>query len=287
MLVQTGKDFLYYNSPQWAAAIAFYGLLSVFPMLLAAAAIAAYFVDPEWAIEEGARLMGNFIPSGSERIRSIVEGAIQARGRVSLFSILALSWSGSRVFGVVTRALNTAYDTSEPYGFLKRVLVEILMMLTIGLLFVLALSSRFLIGFISNISDVPDLQGNWWWATIRFVIRPLLLVTSVYLTYQFVPRRKVRWWAALAGAIFFTTVFLIAQPLFTDYIRRFANYSLIYGPLAIVIILVLWTWIVANILLLGGELVSHIQDILIEEKPVEQVEERHKKRDPTSPVHEE
>lgn len=81
-------------------------------------------------------------------------------------------------------------------------------------------------------------------------------------------------------------LFLIAQPVFVGYIQRFANYSLVYGPLAIVITLVLWTWIVANILLLGGELVSHIQDMVVEQKSQREVERQHEEWDPTSPQHE-
>ena len=286
VLFQSGKDFINDNGPQWAAAIAYYSLLSVFPLLLAAASIAAYFVDPEWAIQQGTSLIGNFLPGGEGQIRQVVESAIQARGTVSLFSILTLLWSGSRVFGVVTKALNIAYDASEPYGFLKRVLVELLIMLTIGILFILALSSRFLIAFIANQSNM-DLQGNWWWAFIQFALRPLLLAVSVFLIYQFVPRRKVTWWASLAGAVLFTVLFLVAQPLFTGYIQRFANYNLIYGPLAIVIILVLWTWLVSSFLILGGELVSHIQDMMVEKKPAEKIEDSHKRHDPTSPAQKE
>ncbi|HSA99362.1 MAG TPA: hypothetical protein VLE49_01845, partial [Anaerolineales bacterium] len=59
-----------------------------------------------------------------------------------------------------------------------------------------------------------------------------------------------------------------------------------YGPLAIVITLVFWIWISANLLLLGGELASHIQDLLVEEQSEKEVEEQHEERDPTGPKHE-
>lgn len=286
VLFQSGKDFLNDNGTHWAAAISYYTLLSLFPLLLAAVAISAYFVDRQWAIEQGTSLIGNFLPGGEEQIRQVVESAIQARGTVSFFSLLTLLWSGSRVFGVITKALNIAYDASEPYSFFKRVLVEFLMMLTIGLLFILALSSGFLINFLTNVVNIPGLQGNWIWRVLDLALSPVLLAISVFLIYLYVPRRTVKWWAALVGAIVFTTLFLVAQPLFTGYIRRFANYNLVYGPLAIVIILVIWTWLVANLLLIGGEIVSHIQDLVIEQKSVEEVTYRHERRDPTNPKHE-
>ena len=211
---------------------------------------------------------------------------MKTRGEAGILSILVLLWSGSRVFGVITKALNIAYHVSEPYSFLRRTLIEMLMTLTIGILFILAVGSRLVIGFIQSFIQIPALQEDVFYRLLSFIVPLVLLLLSLFLTYRYVPRRRVTWWAALTGAIVFTLLFLIAQPVFVGYIQRFANYSLVYGPLAIVITLVLWTWIVANILLLGGELVSHIQDMVVEQKSQREVERQHEERDPTSPQHE-
>ena len=286
VLVQTFKHFTKDNGPQWAAAIAYYSLLSIFPLLLAAVAIAAYFVDRQWALEQGSLLIRGLVPSGTQFIREIIESIIETRGQVGILSILVLIWSGSRVFGVITKALNIAYHVSEPYGFLRRTLVELLMTFTIGILFILALGSRLLSSFIEGLVPIPFLQQHVLYQFLSYAIPAVLLLLSLFLTYQYVPRRRVAWWAALAGAVLFTVLFLIAQPLFTGYVETFANYNMVYGPLAILITLILWIWISANLLLLGGELASHIQDILVEEKSEEEVEEEHEERDPTSPKHE-
>lgn len=285
VLVQTFKHFTTDNGPQWAAAIAYYSLLSLFPLLLAAIAIAAYFVDRQWAIEQGSLLIRGLVPSGTQFIRDVIESIIETRGQVGILSILVLIWSGSRVFGVITRALNIAYHVSEPYGFFRRTLVELLMTFTIGILFILALGSRLVITFIEGIISIPFLQQHVLYQFLSYAIPAVLLLVSLFLTYQYVPRRRVAWWAALAGAGLFTVLFLIAQPLFTRYVETFANYSMVYGPLAILITLILWIWISANLLLLGGELASHIQDILVEDKSEKEVEEQHEERDPTSPTH--
>ena len=287
VLIQTFKHFSKDNGPQWAAAIAYYSLLSLFPLLLAAIAIATYFVDQQWAIEQISQLIRGLVPSGTQFIREVIENIIETRGQVGIISILVLIWSGSRVFGVITRALNIAYHVSEPYDFFKRTLVELLMTFTIGILFVLALGSRLLITFIEGIMPFFIFRGYSFYQFLSYAVPAVLLVLSLYLTYQYVPRRRVAWWAALAGALLFTSLFLVAQPIFTRYIQTFANYSMVYGPLAILVTLILWIWISANLLLLGGELASHIQDILVEERSVKEVEKEHEERDPTSPKHEE
>lgn len=286
VIVHTVRHFIKDNGPHWAAAIAYYSLLSMFPLLLAGIAIAAYFVDQQWAIEQGSQLVRGLVPSGTQFIREVIENVIETRGQVGVLSILILIWAGSRVFGVITKALNIAYHVSEPYDFFWRTLIELLMTFTIGILFVLALGSRLLVTFLQGLIEISFIEGQVFYQFLSYAIPAVLLLLSLFLTYQYVPRRRVAWWAALAGAGLFTLLFLLAQPIFTRYVATFANYSLIYGPLAILITLILWIWISANLLLLGGELASHIQDLLVEEKSEKEVEKEHEQRDPTSPQHE-
>jgi membrane protein len=285
LVIQSAKDFANDNCPQWAAAIAYYGLLSLFPLLLAATAIAANFVDPQWAIQQGSSLMKGFLPGSADYIRQIVEGIIQTRGRIGFFSLLLLIWSGSRVFGVVTKALNIAYDIDDLYGFFKRTLVELLMTFTIGVLLMLAIGSRLVIGFIGGLVRLPFIPQSVLYRILGYAVPAMLLLISMFLIYEYVPRRRVNGWASLVGSVLFTTLFLGAQPIFSGYIRKFANYNLIYGPLAIVVVLVLWAWITSNFLLFGGEVVSHIQAMLVDKKSAEEVETSHKRRDPTRRGH--
>jgi membrane protein len=285
-LIQSAKDFANDNGPQWAAAIAYYSLLSIFPLLLAATSIAAYFVDQQWAIQQGSQLMRNLLPGSTQFVRRVIENVVATRGQVGFFSILLLVWSGSRVFGVITKALNIAYDVNESYGFLKRTLLELLMTLTIGILFVLALGSRIVMGFLESSIRIPVLQQALLYRLLGDAVPAGLLLASLYLMYRYVPRRRIARQAAFAGSVLFTVLFLLAQPIFTGYINTFANYSLVYGPLAIVVTLVLWAWITSNLLIFGGELASHIQDMLIDQKSEQEVDAHHKKRDPTSSEHE-
>lgn len=282
-LFQAVKDFMHDSGPQWAAAIAYYSLLSAFPLLLAIASIAAFFVDPQWAIEQATSFLDEFLPQGAGQVESVVQGAIEARGSVSVLSILSLLWTGSRVFGVVTKGLNIAFNVEETYGFFKRILVELAMLLTVGLLFILALSSRAIVGLLTGVIQVLPAEG-FIYQLVTELVPAVLLLLAFFLTYKFIPRRNVDWRAALLGAGLATSLFIVARPLFTFYLRRFANYNLIYGSLAIVIILVLWAWIVSAILLLGGEIVSHVQRMILEGQTPEEVERQHLRRAPTHRV---
>lgn len=264
--VASVKDFFQDNGPEWGAAIAYYSLLSIFPLLLAAAAIAAFFVDPKWAVDQATRLLASFVPQGEAEIGQIVNDAIDARGSVSILSIGALLWSGSRVFGAITKALNIAFDVEDRYGFFQRTLVELAMVATIGVLFVVALASRFVVALMANFLKVFPTGRDVFIPILLEAVPGVLLLLAFFLVYRFVPTRSPDWPAALVGAVLATAVFLLARPLFLGYVDTFANYNLIYGSLAIVIVGVIWAWVSSMILLLGGEVVSHIQRLWLDAK---------------------
>ena len=280
LLVQTGKDALVDNTPEWAAAIAFYGLLSLFPLLVAVVSLTAHFVEPEWAIQTATGFVGDYLPRGREFVRTTVEEAIQARGPAGLFSTLLLLWSGSRVFGTLTKALNIVYDVDAPYGLGKRLLLELAMTLTFGVLFVLSVSSGLLLDLLRNSIPFLPRQRDFLFQAIRWSLPTLLLFLTFFLVYRFVPRGRRHTQAALVGAGAATLIFLLARALFVFYLQQFGRYNLVYGSLAVVIVVLLWTWITALIVLVGGELASHYQMMGIEGRDAEEVRRRHAARAP-------
>jgi len=280
VVVQSVRDMFTDSAPHWAAAIAYYSLLSTFPLILATASIAAYFVDPQMAASKATQLLGEFIPKGVGEIEALVQEAIAVRGTVGLFSIGTLLWTGSRVFNVSIKALNIAFDVDETYGFLKRTLVEVGMMLSIGLIFVTALASGWLIRLVSNVLELLPAGQGVITDIVQRLVPAFLLFLAFFLTYRFAPRTRPTSRAAVSGAATATALFLVARPLFLFYVERFASYNLIYGSIAIVAILALWAWIVALILLFGGEIASHVQAIMIEGRSSEEVARRHQERQP-------
>ena len=186
-------------------------------------------------------------------------GAIEARQAAGIFSIASLLWSGTRIFGALAKAMNRAFDIEDGYGFLRRLVVEAPMLLTIGVLFVLALGARLILGPLAQAIGFLPGDGGPLLAALPAVASGALLLLAYFLLYRFVPRRRPDWQAALAAAGVATVLVLLARPLFLYYVRRFGEYNVIYGSLAIVVILVFWALIVAAITILGGEVASHVQ----------------------------
>lgn len=199
------------------------------------------------------------MPTGEQQIEEIVQGAIDAKQAAGILSIASLLWSGTRIFGALTKAMNRAYDIDDDYGFLRRFLVEALMLVTIGVLFVLALGARLILGPLAQAIGFLPGDGGPLLALLPPAASGVLLLLAFFMLYRFVPRRQPDWQAALAGAGVATVLVLLARPLFLYYVRRFGDYNVIYGSVAIVVILIFWAFIVAAITILRAEIASHVQ----------------------------
>jgi membrane protein len=271
-------DFMIDNGPHWAAAIAFYTLLSAFPLLVGVIVIASLFVDQEWATRQIADNLGDFVPSGEGQVEEIVASAFSAGAGAGAGSAIMLLWSGSWVFGALTTALNMAYDVDEKYSFWKRLLFRLGLLLSVGVFMVIAVVSGPVIHLVmAALTTEPTLFTR----ALSALVPMMLIVAAFFLLYWLVPRRKVAWAPALSGAVFATIAFVLSREAFVTYLTYSGtNYDVIYGSLAIGIILVFWAWIVGIILLLGAELTSHLQALMVDGLTPDEVRERHLGRTP-------
>jgi membrane protein len=278
MFVQAGRDLVYDNGMSWAAAIAYYALLSLVPLVLAGALIATLVVDADTAVSAAVDIVEGLIPMGEEEIEEIVREAMNARGVASIFSILGLLWTGTRVFGQLIMALNVAFDVDAPYGLMKRFMAEMIMLMSVGMIFLLSLLTGTGYGMLADVFEIVPAGEGALFFIVTEVLPFLLLVLAFFLLYRIAPRTRVHTMAALAGTATAAVLFVAARSLFLTYILDFANYNVIYGSLAILITLVFWTWVAAIVILYGGEVASHTQMMLVEGMSADEVEERHRER---------
>lgn len=261
------RAFFQDSAPQWAAAIAYYSLISSLPLLLVAVSVISLFADASAATDQFTSLVGNFIPRGENRIREIVDQAVSTRSQIGLISFVTLLWTGTRVFDALTKSLNIIYDIETSYNFLQRLLVDFIMLLTIGLFFVLAVSSGFAFGIVWDSLDFVPAERGVVFQMVSWLLQVGFLLAAYFLIYRFVPRGNQEWRSALIGSVVATVIFLLARPLFLYYLGQFGRQDVVYGSLGIVVVLMLWVWIVSLITLFGGEVATHTRRMLIEPEP--------------------
>lgn len=278
-LVWAFQDFSKDNGSQWAAALSYYALMSVFPLLLAALSFAAMFVPVTTAVQEAVRLALAFLPSGVTEVEDTVEAIFAARGTASIISTALLLWSGSGIFAVARQALNIAFDQTERLSFIKRALFQLAMALTLGVLLLLAVLSGGAIGLVWSFWGL-DARLGWLLSILQYLVQGGLLFLVFFLAYRFVPQDYVHNRSACWGALFATAALLILQPAFAFYTGHFGNYSLTYGALATLVILVLWAYLAATIFLVGGQLASLVEGLEFRGKTRGEIVAHHERRAP-------
>jgi YihY family inner membrane protein len=261
---------------EWAAALACYGVLSVFPLLLAGAVVASYVVPPSVVTARLSAFVESTLPAGVVDVDPIVSAAIAARGQVGLSVIVLWVLAGRRILGALVTALDRVSDVDARRETVRRrALVELIALAGIGLLFVVALVARSLLGFVWDDVWGTGASTPWRWI-VGATVHVLLLVAAFFALYTVVPHGDRNWRAALIGAIAATVLVLVVRAIFLAILDRlWASFTLIYGPLTLAALLLTWGWFLGLIVLFGGSLASHVKVMVIEGRDASEAERRH------------
>jgi membrane protein len=234
-----------------AAEFAFFGVLSTFPGLLVVAALLG-------SLE---RLVGHDLAGRSEAL--VLDALDQvfarpSRGVAVLATATALVGL-SRAWAVVIRALDLAYEVEERRSWLRQRLLGLVLALSSVLLVVLGLGMIVvdpLLGAGAELAGRLGLgelfAGAWNW--LRWPLAFAALVAWAATVYHVAPGRTFRWREALPGATAAAVLWLVASGGFSLYLRVAADANRVLGTLGGALIGVLWLYLLALILLVGGEL---------------------------------
>jgi membrane protein len=233
-----------------AAALAYHSFFSIFPLILFLIYFGTQILQVPGVIELLNSGLIEFLPTGGEGITEIVISTLELRGSIGIVGGVSLLWSASAVFTVLELALNRIWG-APARAFWRTRLVAAVPILILSLVFLASVS----VGqFVPRLLGMVQLPGQQIVGTV-FVFT--LIVGTLTLLYTSFPNKKVPYRPSLYGALFSATVLLVARVLFDVFINSaFVNYGAVYGSLAWVVSLALWTYVVAAIFLAGAELGS-------------------------------
>jgi membrane protein len=282
VLRQTLRDVWAGQAMEWAAALSFYGVLSLFPLLLAGAAVASYVVPPAVVTSRLSAVVEGILPANVVDVDPIVSAAIAARGQVGLFAIVLWLFAGRRILGALITALDRVSDVdSRSETVTRRALVELVFLAGIGMMFLIALVARSLLELLWEPAWGEATSPVAW--ALGAAIHALLLVVAFFALYTVVPHGERNARAALIGAIVATVLVIVARAIFLAVLNQlWRSFSLIYGPLALAALLLTWGWILGLIVLFGGSLASHVKVMVIEGGSAQEAARRHVARKATA-----
>jgi len=250
------------NSTDLAAGVAYYGILSIFPLLIAIVALASFFVDSKAVQALVSEQIQAGAPGSAEFLQQRIANIQRIRGTLSVFSIVGLIWTASAMFGAISRAVNRAWNVEGAPPFYIEKLRHIAMALGTGVLLVassLLITSRVFLAHVEQfIGDVlPFLfLSNYVYLVFTELISVLMAFAVFLVIYKFIPHTHTDWSDIWLGALVAALLFEVGRNSFVLYLNNFGNFGQIYGSLAAVMVLLVWIFISALILIIGAELAS-------------------------------
>ena len=237
-----------------AAQMAFFFLLALFPFLILLVTLLPYVSEPS-ALERLMPMLRRVVsPDGMAYVRANLQKVLSEKqeGLLSL-SAMMLLWSASSGFAATMDGLNVAYKVQESRPLWKARLIAIALTLGLG---ALILTSVLLLVFGELLNEMAARYSAYsvvFWAVLRWVAALGFLLLALDIIYYTTPNVRHPWRWFSPGAAIATPGWVGISLGLPYYISRFGKYEATYGALAAVVSLMLWFYLSALMLLIGGE----------------------------------
>ncbi len=274
MMQQAIHEFLDDNCIHLSAAISYYLILSLFPLILAALSILSHFSEPADAQAKVIEVIRDVLPFSKELVTDIMRDLAPTWKTASAIGIIGLIWAGTGIFNAIRKSLNTAWGIKQSRPFLRERLIEFAMML--GLVVFLIVYVGMTAGF--NYFEGTEFfkkhlaDASLLWESLVILASIVIAFVGFLLLYRFIPNTRVPWKNVWIGALIGAVLFEIVKNFFVWMVGQSASYSLVYGTLSAFIAVMVWAYTSAMILLFCAKLISiypRMKSSLLEETHVE------------------
>jgi membrane protein len=249
-----------------AAQLSYYFLLALFPLLLFLINILGYFAQSGTGFRNQLlRYLAAVMPASAVSLvhTTLDEISLSSGGGKLSFGLLAALWAASNGMGAISQTLNTAYDVSEERSWLRVRLISICLTVALAILILAALAIVLYGRSIGAALAERYGFGNVFtsiWTIIQWPIALAFVLTTFNLIYNFAPNlsRQARRWITPGGFVG-VGLWLAVSFAFRLYLGYFDSYSVTYGSLGALIVLMLWFYLTGVAILIGGEVNCEFQ----------------------------
>jgi membrane protein len=249
-----------------AAALSYYFLLALFPLLIFLTAALGYFAETGTELRKSMLdYLSSIAPrTASALVRSTVtEITENADGGKLSFGLIAAFWFASYGMGAVGETLNAAYGVRDSRAWWRVRLVSLGLTAALAVLIVAALALMFYGGEIGESLAARLNLGDAFtsaWAVLQWPIVLAFVLFAFALIYYYAPDlRHQKWYWITPGSMTGVVLWLLVSFVFRVYLKYFDRYSVTYGSLGAVIILLLWFYLTGAAILVGGKVNAEIE----------------------------
>jgi membrane protein len=261
-LKRTASEFREDNLTDWAAALTYYALLSLFPALIAMVSLLGLFGDPRTTTAGLTEVITSIGPESAAQtfegpIRSVVSNQ-GAAGFAFVFGLLVALWSASGYIGAFMRASNVIYETTEGRPFWKLRPLQLAVTLVMIVAMALLALGLVLTGPIVEAVAGPVGLGQTAvdvWNVAKWPLMVAIFVVMVDLLYYASPNAKLRGFRWVTpGCLVALAAWAVVSAAFALYVANFGSYDKTYGTLGGLVALLVWLWISNLAILFGHQL---------------------------------
>ncbi len=263
LLSDLARSFLRHGCGSLAASLAFFSLLSMFPLAFMLLYGVSFIVSHD--IIGGQVLLSflkGFLPTLGERL-AVEFQRIGELDTVRWLVFLSFAWFGTLVFYEVDYALNVVFDSTWKRHPLISTAIAVASQGALGMLLILSYVATETVNLVT--AYAPHLWGLDLIALtahdlfLTYTLPFVMAFLTVGISYRYVPRRRPQWREALIGSLTFSLLWVAAKLIFVTYNEYATVYTKLYGSLLEVILLLLWIYYSALLFLLGAVVAHALQ----------------------------
>jgi membrane protein len=263
VLVRVKKETSTDNVSLIAAGLALYALLAVFPALAAAVSLYGLVSSPDQIASQIQNLAGVLPQQAADILRNALQNLASQQGQAlgvgAILGILVALWSARKGMVALMTATNIAYDEEEERGFFRKLLVSLAFTIAAVVGVVLVVLLAVAVPLALQALGLPDIVQAAF-SVLRWVVLWFLVVFALAVVYRFAPDRdEPKWRWVTWGSGIAATLWLVGSLLFSLYVQNFGSYGETYGALGGVVVLLLWFYLSAFIVILGAEINAELE----------------------------
>jgi membrane protein len=267
VLKRTAREFQDDNLTDWAAALTYYAVLSLFPALIVLVAILGLVGRHPETTDALLEIVDRIGPSSAvDSFRGTIESVVRSNASAGALLSVGLAgavWSASGYIGAFIRAMNAVYEIEEGRPFWKlrplQIAVTIAMVLLLAIVSISLVVTGPLAEAIGDVIGLGDTAVTAWnvakWPVLLAIVMGMF--AFLYYVAPNVRQPRMRW--ITPGGIAAVLAWVVASGAFAFYVANFGSYNKTYGALAGVVVFLLWLWLSNVALLFGAELDAELE----------------------------
>jgi membrane protein len=248
--------FLAHEALTYAGSMAYFGVLSIFQLLVLGVVVGSFVLGEGEALEFVVEQVEAGSPIDPGVVRGVIDAVIESRGSMTIIGFGFLAWGALGLFSALSTGISRAFENAPPRPFLQDKLVGLLLMGLTGALALASLAIGIVTGILQQaarnvLAGIPG-GGTALWL-IGLIVPILLIFVAFWVIYRVVPNRPVTWREVLPGAIVAALLWTVLRFGFTWYATSVANYDSAFGPISTGVTLLVFLYFASVIVLLGAE----------------------------------